>query len=521
MRRRTWVLLLSAVAAVVTALTLVLLSFVHPAALRERMEVFLTERLDSDVEIGDFGAHPLPTLSADGGDLVLKRHGDPAPFIEIKAFEIHAGPLGLFRQPRRIDVVRLNGVRVRVTPGPKGSPDNKNKDDAETPDTAWKSSPAVIRELTADSARLEVASRNPAKPPRIYDIHRVVLADASLEGPTRFDATLSIPTPPGDVKAHGRIERWIRRDPGQTRVAGEYIFKDADLGVFKGISGILSSTGQFAGPLERLEVRGRTETPAFALTSANNPMPLTTEFDAVVDGTSGDTILNSVRAVLGQSHIATSGRVVRARDVKGRLIKLDVNVERARLEDVLRLAVKGSRPPMTGDVRVRARMELPPGEPDVIDRLRLDGTFQLASARFNDFDVQKAVSTLSQRGRGISANETPPPGDRVVSNMSGAFSLAGGAMRFSKLTFSVPGARVRLSGTFHLRSEALNFEGLLITDASLSEMTTGWKSVLARLGDLWFRRNGETVIPIRIGGQKDKPEFGLDARRAMRRQTSL
>jgi hypothetical protein len=102
--------------------------------------------------------------------------------------------------------------------------------------------------------------------------------------------------------------------------------------------------------------------------------------------------------------------------------------------------------------------------------------------------------------------------------VSGAFSLAGGVMRFSKLTFSVPGARVRLSGTFHLRSEALNFEGFLITDASLSQMTTGWKSVLARLGDLWFRRNGETVIPIRIGGQRGKPEFGVDAKRALRRQ---
>jgi AsmA-like C-terminal region len=519
MRKRTWVLLLSIVAATVTALVLVWLSFVHPEALRVRMETFLTERLDSEVAIADFGAHPLPTLSVDGSGLVLKQHGETVPFIEIKEFEVHAGLLGLFRQPRRIDVVRLNGVRVLVTPRPDGS--TADKDDTEAPDAAWKSSPAIVHELVAENARLELASRNPAKPPRIYDIHRVVLKDASLDGPTRFDATLSIPTPPGDVKAQGRIERWMRRDPGRTRVDGEYVFKDADLGVFKGISGILTSTGQFAGPLERLEVRGRTETPDFALTSAGNPMPLTTEFDAVVDGTSGDTILNSVRAVLGRSHIATRGRVVRAREVKGRLIKLDVNVDRARLEDLLRLAVKGDRPPMTGAVRVKAQMELPPGEPDVIDRLRLAGSFHLGSARFNDFDVQKAVATLSHRGRGINANETPPPGDRVVSNMSGEFSLARGVMRFSTLTFSVPGARVRLSGTFHMKSEALNFTGVLVTDASMSEMTTGWKSVLAKLADLWFRRNGETVIPIRIAGNKDKPEFGLDARRALRRQLTF
>jgi hypothetical protein len=48
-------------------------------------------------------------------------------------------------------------------------------------------------------------------------------------------------------------------------------------------------------------------------------------------------------------------------------------------------------------------------------------------------------------------------------------------------------------------------------------MTTGWKSVLAKLADLWFRRKGETVIPIRIAGSKGKPEFGLDGGRALRR----
>jgi hypothetical protein len=102
--------------------------------------------------------------------------------------------------------------------------------------------------------------------------------------------------------------------------------------------------------------------------------------------------------------------------------------------------------------------------------------------------------------------------------MSGVFSLASGRMRFSKLTFSVPGASLRLSGTYHLKSEALNFQGVLVTEASISEMTTGWNKVFARLADLWFRRNGETVIPIRIAGNKDKPEFGLDAKRALKRQ---
>ena len=198
----------------VTALVLVWLSFVHPEALRVRMETFLTERLDSDVAIADFGAHPLPTLSVDGSGPVPSSTARPSRSSRSRSSRSTPARSASFRQPRRIDVVRLNGVRVLMTPRPAGAPDDKDKDDTEAPDAAWKSSPAIVHELVAENAPApELASRNPAKPPRIYDIHRVVLKDASLEGPTRFDATLSIPTPLGDVKAQGRIERWIRRDP--------------------------------------------------------------------------------------------------------------------------------------------------------------------------------------------------------------------------------------------------------------------------------------------------------------------
>jgi hypothetical protein len=482
------------------------------------MELFLEERLESDVDLEAFGAHPLPTTTVDGSGLVLRRRSDAEriPFIEIDTFEVRAAPLGLFRTPRRIERVKLTGVNVHVAPSRAG----EEKRDADTaPDPAWRSRPALIEELIAERARLEIQSRNPAKPPRIFEIHRIRLTDASLEGPTRFQASVSIPTPPGNVEASGQVGAWARREPGQTQVSGDYVFKDADLGVFKGISGTLSSTGEFAGPLERLGVRGRTATPNFTLTTAGNEVPLTTEFDAVVDGTSGDTILNSVRATLGESEIITSGRVVRARDVKGRLIRVDARLDRARLEDLLRLAVKGPAPPMSGLAKIRARLEIPPGDRNVIDRLRLRGEFQLAKARFNDFDVQKAVATLSRRGRGINANEKPPPGDRVVSDLGGAFAMADGRIRFSKLTFSVPGARVQLVGDYRLASEELNFAGVLATDASISEMTTGWKSVLARLADFWFRRKGETVIPIKVTGRKSDPQFGVDTRRALLRKT--
>jgi hypothetical protein len=511
-RKRIWIPVVAVAGALAVGTILVVSSVLHPEQLRARMERFLADRFDSDVELHDFGAHPLPRLTAHGSELVLRRHGaERVPFIEIKTFEVHASPFGLFRKPREIDHVLLRGVAVRVVPKR-----DRQEDSAPQGDAGSRPPSLVIHELVAENTVLQLEPKNPAKPPRVFDIHRVRLMEASLETPTGFEARLSIPTPPGDIDAHGRLGPWVRSDPGRMHVDGGYVFKDADLGVFKGISGRLSSTGKFDGPLEELAVSGRTETPKFALTSAGNPMPLSTEFDALVDGTSGDTILKKVRATLAKTVILTSGRVVRSRETKGRLIRLTAQVDGGRLEDLLRLTVKGPRPPMVGLARIRARMELPPGERDVIQRLRLQGEFHLASARFTDFDVQKAIASLSRRARGI-MDESAPGGDRVVSNFGGVFTLADRRLYFSRLTFSVPGAQVRLTGTYDLPSERPDFTGVLVTQASLSQMTSGWKAVLAKIADLWFRRNGETVIPIKVTGTKDKPEFGLDKKRALTR----
>ena len=57
----------------------------------------------------------------------------------------------------------------------------------------------------------------------------------------------------------------------------------------------------------------------------------------------------------------------------------------------------------------------------------------------------------------------------------------------------------------------MNFQGELLTDATLADMTSGVKSLLARLAQPLFRRKGGgTRLPIRISGPRSKPQFGLD-----------
>jgi hypothetical protein len=39
---------------------------------------------------------------------------------------------------------------------------------------------------------------------------------------------------------------------------------------------------------------------------------------------------------------------------------------------------------------------------------------------------------------------------------------------------------------------------------------TGFKSILLKPFDSFFRKKGVTAIPIKISGTRDKPSFGLD-----------
>ena len=50
-------------------------------------------------------------------------------------------------------------------------------------------------------------------------------------------------------------------------------------------------------------------------------------------------------------------------------------------------------------------------------------------------------------------------------------------------------------------------------DAKLSETVTGFKSLLLKMVDPFFRKDGRTVVPLKISGTRGDPQFGLDVRR--------
>lgn len=193
-----------------------------------------------------------------------------------------------------------------------------------------------------------------------------------------------------------------------------------------------------------------------------------------------------------------------------RRISLAAVATDAHLEDLLRLALQGNQTPLRGIISLQTRIDLGPGEGDLLDRLRLDGRFGARGAHFTSTSAQDKVDSLSRRGLGQPKNQDI---EDVDVGLAGRFALAGGRARLADLAFSVPGATVRLNGSFDLRSEELDFQGHLLLDAKLSRTTTGVKSLIARVLNPWFSdKTGGTDLPIRISGTRSQPKFGLALR---------
>ncbi|MBA3913801.1 MAG: hypothetical protein H0X25_08085 [Acidobacteriales bacterium] len=460
----------------------------------------LSERFDSEVQIEYLHAS-LFRVRIDGGGIAIRHHGrtDVPPLIEIKKFYADASILDILRKRWSINKVRLDGLAINIPPKELRQPSTGGK---KHPDI-----PVHIDELLSVETQLTLLPGKPGKLPHVYGIHRLVMRGLGKGEAAEFHTTLRNAVPPGDIKADGTFGPWDREDPGSTPVSADYIFNDANLGVFRGLAGILSSKGKFGGPLNELAVEGQTVTPDFTVKVGGHPMKLTTEFQATVDGTNGETFLHPVTAHFLNSTIVANGGVVKGPPGMGREVKLQVTAKQAHLEDLMKFAVKADPPPMTGLIDLDTQFDLPPGPDDIAQRLALDGKFTVQQGHFTKTSIQEKLRTLSARGQG-KADEVEGGSD--VTQLAGRFSLGRGLLAFRELTFRVEGVRVQLHGTFSLTNEAIEMHGHAYMNAKLSQMTKGYKSWLLKPVDPFFRKNGVTVIPIKITGTRDKPDFGLD-----------
>ncbi len=494
--------LLIVISLVVIAVVALIVSGIHLSNpyLRRRVVEMLSQKFHADVELKEFHVFLFPGVRIEGSGLALRHEGrtDIPPLISIQEFSAQAGILGLPWKPWKVDQVKLKGLLIQIPP-------KEERGNQKWPKA--KNIPVLIGEIISDDAELRMLPKSADKDPHIFAIHHLVMHSVGLDRPASFTAQLTNAVPPGEIDTKGTFGPWSPDDPGQTPLAAEYTFDKADLGYFKGISGILSSSGKFGGVLEKIEVEGKTSTPDFTVTLGGHPLDLETVFSATVDGTNGDTLLHPVTARLLNTVIVAQGGVVKSQDKKGKEITLDVTVDNGRIEDLLRLAVKADRPPLKGAINFRTKFDLPPGQGDLSDRLNLNGKFDVQQAQFTSPEVTAKIETLSRKAQGQPENKDA---GSSVSQLKGNFVLDNGVIGFRGLTFTVTGAQVALDGKYGLNKEDLDFHGKLRMQAKISQTTTGVKSLVLKVVDPFFRKDGQTELPIKITGQRDHPSFGLD-----------
>jgi hypothetical protein len=503
--RRTWPYVVGIAAGVLAGV--VLFVFLRTRNIEERTRQWvvaeLQQRFNSEVELETLHVNILPQMGVDGEGLSIRYHNrrDLPPMFHVQKFSFNLGFLGILRASRHIKGIHVENMTITIPP-------RGEKKDPKTPSSDKKPLPTVIvDEIVCNDTDLVIVPKKEGKEPLDFDIHDLVLKSVGANKPFDFHGNLTNAKPQGEIATRGTFGPWDADEPGDTPITGSYKFTDADLGPFPGIAGTLSSTGDYHGQLNEIEVEGKTDTPNFSLDPVGRPVPLHTEFSATVNGTDGDTYLHPVRATLGQSLIIAEGSVVRVPEKQGHIIKLDINAPNARIQDILSLAVNSDKPFMTGPAKIKAKLLLPPGKQKVLQKMVLDGQVGVESAQWSSPEIRDKLALLSRHAEGQPENEEA---GSSVSDLHSDFRLEKAVIQFRKLSFSVPGAQVNLEGNYDVGGGKLDFNGHLRLQAKLSQTVTGKKSFFLKAVDPLFSKEGAgTVLPITITGTRDAPTFGV------------
>jgi hypothetical protein len=473
--------------------------------LKGRVIETLRARFGSDVQLDTLAVSVLHGVNVTGGGLRIfpaqevMATGYRTPVITIGEFEFHATLSGLIFRPTRVGTVHVRQLSIHMPPSSlRAKARHRHMGKVKV----------RVDEIVCDDSELVIGTDKPDKDPRVFRLKHVVLRDLGPNSVWPYDAVLTNPTPRGEIHAAGTFGPWNTESPGDSNVSGKYTFDHADMNTIKGLGGVLHSSGSFDGQLDRIAIHGKTQVPDFSLDLANHAMPLTTEFQAIVDGTTGDTYLQRIDAKLGQSPFLCQGAVVNVKG-QGHYIHVTVNMIAGRMEDFLFLAAKARPAPMSGTLALNSELDIPTGDQSVTKKMTLKGAFGLEQIHFTNPDIEDKVDILSLRAQGKTHNLKPGAPD-VRSRMMGDFVMRDGQIRFSRLEYALPGGDIQLTGTYRIDGRVVDLQGKVQTRAQLSEMLASrWKRWLLKPIDPFFKKKDwGAVIPVKVTGRNGKVHFG-------------
>ena len=304
--------------------------------LRHRIVAYLSDKLDSDVRTWRPAHARVSACCASKGRTcgsAAAGMGDYPPLISIKSFHVEASLHRALPQARGPRAARRPRHQHPAEPGPRQAEAGSQKAEGKegrTDDRAagtsgveqrakrsvgdpLKDDGFVIDRMDTNDARLIILPFERDKNAEGVGDSQPAHARSGRDcTPWPFKATLTNAVPPGEIDVNGTFGPWDREEPGDTPLEGAFMFAKADLGVFKGISGTLSSHGYFGGTLAKIDANGETYTPDFTIAVGGHPFPLYVKYQALIDGTNGDTRSNGIDAWFLSSYLHAKGAVLDA-----------------------------------------------------------------------------------------------------------------------------------------------------------------------------------------------------------------
>lgn len=448
----------------------------------------LSSATSANVRLGNFRQTYFPP-GCIAENASFERTNLAEPLMTVRKLTIRAYPSAMFRN--RVSLIRAEGMHVIL------SANSQNADRASS-----RASRRTIDLLVADDAVLEIRHKDPKNDLR-FVFHKFSMGDLGSNGPVSFSAVFENPKPKGLVRTSGQFGPWNSSKSDQTPVSGDYSLENADLGVFGGIGGILSSKGEFRGSFGQLAVEGSTKSPAFEVVKTHHSLPLDAQFTAEVDTFKGDVILKKIKAKYGDNDLQAQGTIGRTSAGKRAAI-LSLRCDRGRIEDVFYPFIHSPKSPLAGEVSFQMKVTIPSGHESFVKKLELRSNFQIHDALFTHEQTQKRLNKIAENPKQKNPSET-------LSDFQGSVRLTGGVAHFSSLSVHDQSAAAQFHGTYNLVDEHVNMQGNLKTATSLTKATHGISSVFAKVLEPFFKKKPhDTVVPVKISGTYSHPSFGLN-----------
>lgn len=318
-----------------------------------------------------------------------------------------------------------------------------------------------------------------------------------------FAADMQNPRPRGHILARGTMGPLNGKDFASTGVRGNFAFTQVNLHDVGEISGTMASRGVFNGTLRKMIVEVNEVTPDFAVQDGK-PTRIDGTMRCTLDASNADLDIQAIDLKIQETQIHAAGTI----EGDPKKTNLDITVDHGRADDVMRPFMH-KEVPIAGPVSLKAHAYLGPPGHGFVQRLRLDGSFNVPAEKVTDEKTEKSLSDFSRRATGKDKPNTgvepngvaSSSGKDAVSSLAGPAKIENGIASTPRLTFRVSGAEATLAGTYRFHDDAVHLTGKLKMDTDISHTSTGFKSFLLKpLAPFFKKKNAGAVIPIAVTG---------------------